>query len=83
MSSETCKYVLTCGPNLGTRCNKSVTKDGLCDLCNAREDLLNKLYTEGESQGICEHGDPYNGEKEPCARPKAFRGYCFLCLSRY
>lgn len=81
--SNTCTYVLKCGPNAGNKCGEPTkVNETLCDRCISRDNLTHFMVNEFETfEQTCQHSDPYNGE--PCCRPAVYKTYCFLCLSNY
>ena len=76
MSTDMCKN----SRPIGAECENKAIKDGLCNLCIARKELIEKMKGEGCADGMCEHKE-LNSRRIPEPLPVVYKGYCYFCLS--
>lgn len=81
-----CQHTRELGEHLGKKCGRPMTDDGdRCDLCAARDTLVEKLRQESGGESPCKNLNcVLNGGACVLERPgnhAVFNGYCLVCLS--
>lgn len=80
MSIQTkCQTILSYGPKRGELCNRDVSVNSSCELCNTIKEVK-EIFPKQDLDVCKNHSDPYN--QEQCCRTPVYKGYCFLCLSQ-